>query len=317
MIARADGSPFATAGGVKSRLIVNPGAGSEEGAAAVLRLNERLRAYFGDLDIVVTASAGDARHGAQQAVEQGYELLFIAGGDGTLHEALNGVCQAGRGISAVTFGIVPLGTGNDFATALGIPDDPDAAIDLLARGRSRLVDVGRLNGNCFVNVSAGGFVAEVSDAVTPELKTVAGKLAYLIGGAQVLVNYEPVQVTWRTSAAAPLTRAKLELFAVCNSRLVGGGRLIAPDAVLDDGLLDVCFVEDMPTVDFVRLLRRVSDGDHLEDARVTYFRTRELEIAFDRPRKVNMDGQVIETDRGCYSVLPRAARFLAADERSA
>ena len=256
----------------------------------------------------MTGGEGDARRAARRAVEEGYDHLFVAGGDGTLNEALNGVCDAPRGLSGVTFGIIPLGTGNDFAAALGIPDDLDQAIDVLSRRQPRQVDVGRLNGEHFINVSAGGFIAEVSDAVTPQLKTIAGKLAYLIGGAQALMRHEPIGASYRTPAAAG--RLRLETFAVCNSRLVGGGRLIAPDAVLDDGELDVCFIEDMPDVEFVALLRRVSGGDHVADERVRYFRTSELELALDRPVKVNIDGQVLETDRCRYSVLPRAATFL-------
>jgi diacylglycerol kinase (ATP) len=102
----------------------------------------------------------------------------------------------------------------------------------------------------------------------------------------------------------------LYAFAVCNSRLVGGGRLIAPEALIDDGELDVCLIHAMPTLEFLTLLRRVSDGDHVEDDRVAYFRTRELELTFDRTIKVNTDGQVLEADRCCYRIMPRAARFL-------
>jgi diacylglycerol kinase (ATP) len=294
---------------VKSRLIVNPAAGSDRGADVGGVVAERLRRRFGAVDLVMTAAQGDARRAGREAAQSGCDYLFVAGGDGTLNEVLNGVCEAPRALSRVTFGIVPIGTGNDFATALGIPEDLDQAIDVLQRRQSRQVDVGRLNGEHFVNVSAGGFIAEVSDAVSPQLKTIAGKLAYLIGGAQALLGHEPIAASYRSRASAGALR--IETFAVCNSRLVGGGRLIAPDAVFDDGELDVCLIEDMPDVEFVALLRRVSNGAHVADERVRYFRTSELELTFDRSIKVNVDGQVLETDRCHYSVLARAARFLA------
>ena len=102
----------------------------------------------------------------------------------------------------------------------------------------------------------------------------------------------------------------LHAFAVCNSRLVGGGRLIAPLATIDDGLLDVCLIDAMSTVEFLALLRRVSDGEHVDDERVRYFQSSALELAFDRVIKVNTDGEVLETNRCRYEVLPRAARFL-------
>ena len=102
----------------------------------------------------------------------------------------------------------------------------------------------------------------------------------------------------------------LYAFAVCNSRLVGGGRLIAPDAVIDDGELDVCLIQAMPTLEFLALLRRVSEGDHVDDDRVAYFRTRELKLTFDHPIKVNFDGQVLEAEQCRYGIMPRSARFL-------
>ena len=293
---------------MKSKLIVNPTAGTDAAPDHLETMNRLLRRRIGRLDIVITVSEGDATDAAAQAVEDGYDHLFVAGGDGTLNEALNGVARVDGGLEAITFGVIPLGTGNDFATALGLPEDVEAAIDLLLESKASRVDVGRLNDHYFVNVSAGGFLAEVSDAVNPRLKTVAGKLAYLIGGAQVLMDYEPVRV--RRRRAEGDEEMALYAFAVCNSRLVGGGRLIAPDAVIDDGELDVCLIQAMPTLEFLALLRRVSEGDHVDDERVAYFRARELELSFDRPIKVNFDGQVLEAERCRYGIMPHAARFL-------
>lgn len=313
---------------MKSKLIVNPMSGTDSAPAHLIMMNQRLRERVGTLDIVITVAEGDATQAGQRAVEDGYDHLFVAGGDGTLNEVLNGVARVDGGLDAVTFGLIPLGTGNDFANALGLPDEAEAAIEMLVDGEPLAVDVGRLNDHYFVNVSAGGFIAEVSDAVNPQLKTLAGKLAYLIGGAQVLLDYEPVRARLRRaqnggeSVDAPgtgrlpetmkdvPTEIALHAFAVCNSRLVGGGRLIAPHAMVDDGLLDVCFIHAMPTVEFLGLLRRVSAGDHVDDDRVTYFRARELELTFDRVIKVNTDGQVLEADRCHYRIMPGAARFL-------
>ncbi|MCA1613630.1 MAG: YegS/Rv2252/BmrU family lipid kinase, partial [Acidobacteria bacterium] len=228
---------------MKSRLIVNPVSGSDSGPEYLQAINERLRAAVGDLDIVMTVGGGDAADAAEAAAREGYGRVFVAGGDGTLNEAVNGVSRVPGALARVTFGLIPLGTGNDFATALGLPEDVDAAVQILIAGRTVEVDVGALNGRRFVNVSAGGFIAEVSDAVDPRLKSVAGKLAYLVGGAQVLFEFEPVRARVSATGAGGETEAReldLHLFAVCNSRQVGGGRLIAPSALIDDGLLDVC-----------------------------------------------------------------------------
>jgi diacylglycerol kinase (ATP) len=166
-----------------------------------------------------------------------------------------------------------------------------------------------VNERYFVNVSAGGFIAEVSDAVDPRLKTIAGKVAYLLGGAPILFTHTPVEAQIETSEGRAM-RATLTIFAVCNSRLIGGGRLIAPHAAIDDGLLDVCLIEAMPTVDFLALLTRVSGGQHVDDERVTYFRAPDVRFKLDRDVKVNTDGEVLEAASCDYRVLPRALRVL-------
>jgi len=300
---------------MRSRLIVNPVSGADAAPDYLQRINERLRAGVGEMDIVMTVAPGDALRAAEQAAREGYEQLFVAGGDGTLNEVLNGVVQVQGALAAITFGLIPFGTGNDFAVALGLPEDADAAIDILLAGRTIETDVGVLNDRHFINVSAGGFIAEVSSAVDPALKTIAGKFAYLIGGAQVLLDYEHVGARVRLAAEGRTVEREisLEMFAVCNSRLVGGGRRIAPGAFIDDGLLDVCIVEEMPALEFVRLLASVPAGDHIEDERVAYFRARELDLEFTRTIKVNTDGEVLEAARCQYRIRPRAARFLAGE----
>jgi diacylglycerol kinase (ATP) len=292
---------------MRIKLIVNPASGQETAIGHLPAINARLR-EAGDVDIVLTTGEGDGVEAGRRAALEGYDRVFVAGGDGTLNEVLNGLAQVDGALGAVVLAVVPLGTGNDFATAIGVPASPEDAVDALLGGAVAPVDVGRVNDRCFLNISAGGFIADVSDAVNPQLKTVLGKLAYLIGGAQVLLDYEPVSA--RVANAATVTKASLLAFAVCNSRLIGGGRLIAPHAIVDDGWLDVCLIHAMPTLEFVALLRRVSSGDHVDDERVTYFRTQQLELAFDRAVRINTDGQVLEADRCRYEVLPGAARVL-------
>lgn len=298
---------------MKARLFVNPVSGADEAADYLPLINERLREHVGLMDIVMTVAEGDAAAGAEQAAREGYDHLFVAGGDGTLNEVLNGIAAVPGALDRVVLGIIPLGTGNDFASMLGFPEDVPGTLDALAASRPMPVDVGQVNGRYFLNASGGGFIAEVSDAVDTQLKSIAGKLAYLIGGAQVLLTHEPVAtaITWKDGRASGGRELALHAFAVCNSRQVGGGRLIAPDAVIDDGLLDVCVIESMPTLDFVALLRRVSSGDHVDDERVHYFRATELALEFERTVKVNTDGQVLEATRCEYRIHPRAARLLA------
>jgi diacylglycerol kinase (ATP) len=297
----------------RARVIVNPSSGRERAPDAIDSITATLRRRFSSVEITETLAGGDAERAAVTAVADGCDVLFVAGGDGTVNEVMNGLAAA-RVLDRVAIGILPFGTGNDFATALGIPSDIDAALEVLVRAEERRTDLGEVNGRVFINTSGGGFIAEVSEAVTPQLKTIAGRLAYLIGGAQALIEFEPVRARIRMEPGHRERELGVHAFAICNSRLIGGGRLIAPDAVVDDGRLDVCLIEAMGMLEFAALARKVADGEHVGDPRVIYEQVESARIELDRTIKVNTDGEVFE-DRLCnYRVLPKAARFLVGDE---
>ena len=296
----------------RARLIVNPSSGRERATEYAWAICSRLRAEYEGVEIFLTMGDGDSEEAAARAVADGCTTIFVAGGDGTLNEAVNGVASA-NALGGVTFGVIPLGTGNDFAAALDIPLEIEEALQVLLRGKRLAVDLGLANGRLFLNTSGGGFIAEVSVAVTPQLKTIAGRLAYLVGGAHALMEYEPVRATVSANPGNFRMGLGLYTFAVCNSRLIGGGRLIAPEAILDDGLLDVCLIESMSTLEFVALARKVAGGDHVNDPRVRYLQASSVIIEFDRDIRLNTDGEVFEARRCEYSVLPRAATFLTGD----
>jgi diacylglycerol kinase (ATP) len=295
---------------MRARVILNPVSGVDTAPDHATAISRRLRERYDTVEVVLTAAPGDAARAARVAAEDGCGLVVAGGGDGTLNEVINGVAAAGA-LDRTTLGIVPLGTGNDFAAALGIPPDVEGALGVLTGGVTRAVDLGSVNGRLFVNTSSGGYIAEVSVAVTPQMKSIGGRLAYLVGGAQALLEFDPVRATVAAEPTGLRLGEGLYAFAVCNSRLIGGGKLIAPRAVVDDGLLDACLIEAMPTVEFVALLRRVAAGSHMDDPRVRYVQISSLTLSFDRQIRINTDGEVFEASACDYRVLPRAVTFLA------
>jgi diacylglycerol kinase (ATP) len=298
----------------RARLILNPASGADRAPALLPRINAALRTIVGDLDVTVTLDADDAARTAVRAVEEGCDALYVAGGDGTLNAVLRGL-DGRPSLDALPIGIIPLGTGNDFAKALGLGEDPDEALEHLVEQRIIAVDVGMLNGRPFVNTSAGGFVADVSEAVTEGLKDVTGKLAYVIGGARALLGSEPfatrLTIVDGDVAAVRAWEGDLELqmFAICNARMIGGGYPIAPMALIDDGLLDVFLVRRMPLLEFVGVLQAIAGGVHQHDERVLHFRAGAFDLHFDREVRVNTDGELFAAATCEYRVRPRAARF--------
>jgi diacylglycerol kinase (ATP) len=296
---------------VHVRLIVNPSSGANRGPELLPLITDRFRPLAADLDVTVTASEDDITQAAVRATAERTDLLLIAGGDGTVNVALRALAAIDGAFDRLTLGVIPAGTGNDLAKALDLGEAPEAAIDILLQRQVIDVDLGVLNDRAFINVSAGGFVADVSAILTEELKDATGKLAYVIGGARALFGREPFSAEVRIGGVPPFPGSiELQMFAICYARLIGGGYPIAPDALIDDGLLDVFLVKRTPTLEFIALLQKVAAGQHVGDDRILHFRADELEVTFDRVVNVNTDGEVLEASRCQYHVRPRAVRFL-------
>lgn len=298
---------------MRARLIANPTSGANRALPLLPTINERLRTLVTDLDITITTGESDVQRAATRAVDEGCDFLFVAGGDGTLNAAIRAVTLMPGALERLTFGVIPTGTGNDFAKALGLGEDAERALEFLLAAHVVDVDLGAVNGRGFVNISAGGFIADVSAVLTEELKDATGKLAYVIGGARALFGRDPFSARLRLGEDDSVPPLDLQMFAVCNARFIGGGYPIAPDALIDDGLLDVFLVKRTPVVEFIGLLQKVATGSHTEDGRIVQLRASALDLIFDREVHVNTDGEVLQTDRCEYRVLPRAARFLCGD----
>jgi len=250
----------------------------------------------------------DLEHAAARAVRRGAGAIVAAGGDGTLNAVVNGVARVRGGLARVRLGLLPVGTGNDFARTLDLPLDPSEAVARLAAGRTRRLDAARLNDRLFINASGGGFTAATSTRVSSRLKAWVGRVAYLVGGAQALMAHQPVLTEVTLDDERLLL--PLHLFAVCNGRSLGGGHTLAPDAAPDDGWLDVCLVHGTSTLDLVTLLPKLSAGEHLDEGHVRYGRARRVSMRFARLTPVNADGEALFTSRCLYQVLPGAVSFI-------
>jgi diacylglycerol kinase (ATP) len=289
-------------------LIANPASGTAQGSEALDEVQQHLRSAGHDVHVRETAARGDAERFARDSAASGVDIVVAVGGDGTLNEVVNGVASAPDGLARCAIGLIPAGTGNDFARTLGMAE-PDVALAALAAGHERRVDLVSLGERVFLNASAGGFTAETSANVSSEMKQAVGTLAYLIGGARAVLEYEPVGV--RVEWEGRSLEADLQLFAICNGAYIGGGHQLAPTARPDDGLMEVCLVRATSTLDFLALLPRLSSGDHVDDDDVAYFRTRAVTLSFSRTIKINTDGEVLEAARCEYVMRPGAVRLIA------
>lgn len=258
----------------------------------------RLRAAGHAVWPSLTFEEGDAVRLARTAAEAGADLVIAAGGDGTINEVVNGLMQArwsGR------LGIVPIGTANDFAFGMEIPESIPAAFSVAVDGNRRQVDVARLNERYFVNVSTGGFGATATEETPSDTKRLLGPWAYVITGVRKFTELRPSRARFSTQAGEAY-EGEVMLFAVGNAKRTGGGSMLTPRAEFGDGELDVMIVPGMPRMDFVALLPDLRAGTHVDNPDVLYFRTEVLEVTSDEELSVNVDGEPMGGNRFRYSL---------------
>ncbi|MDF2775209.1 MAG: lipid kinase [Geminicoccaceae bacterium] len=246
----------------------------------------------------ITWEPDDGAMFAREAMAAGVDTVIACGGDGTVNEVLNGL-EGTR----VALGIIPAGTANDFARQVSIPDDPNAAADIILKRRPVIIDTATMNGRRFLNVSSGGVGAEATAETPADAKASLGPVAYFISGLRKLAGLEPRRALFE----APEFRLDAEflLFAVGNARATGGGSLVTPKASVRDGLLDVCIIEAMTRGEFAKLVLRVKRGEHLESPGVRYLQVPWFRIRSREPMTLNVDGESTELREASYSASPR------------
>jgi diacylglycerol kinase (ATP) len=264
--------------------IVNPAAGRGRTRRLLNDLNAAARAA--DAEIVVSPEPGAPTKLAHAAAEQGRDLV-ACGGDGLVAEVAGVAADTGRRLA-----IVPTGAGNDFARVLGYdPRNPLRAFDALARGGDRVVDLGRVNGRWYTCVTASGFDAEANRWANT-VQRLSGTTLYVAAVLRTLAVYKPHPFRLTVDREAHDLRAWL--IAVGNSPAYAGGMKIAPDAQLDDGLLDVTVVGDMSKPEFLVNFPKVFKGTHTSHNKVRTFRGAHVELeSLDHavPMEVYADGE--------------------------
>jgi diacylglycerol kinase (ATP) len=246
-----------------------------------------------------TMGEGDATLAAAEAVDRGFDIIIAAGGDGTLNEVVNGMAEKKH---RPPLGILPLGTTNDFARALGIPKNWEFACDLILQQYTHDIDVGKINSRYFINIAGGGSMTELTYEVPSKLKTMIGQLAYYIKGFELLPRFQPVELSFRSEEIT--MNEEVMMFLICNSNSVGGFEKLAPDASLHDGLLDVFILRKCNLAEFIRIVSAATRGEHLNDPHVVHFKTRRLEVTTADYVQINLDGEFGGTLPCSFSVLP-------------
>jgi diacylglycerol kinase (ATP) len=276
----------------KTKLIINPNA--DVGRA--WRWGSDLRIVvdeFGGADWSGTVYPTHAIDLARQAAEDGYELVIAVGGDGTTHEVINGLMQVPEE-KRPRLGIVPVGTGNDFASNVGIQSKPDLAMRRVFTGQPKRVDIASIKSGdrCeyWDNTLGIGFdaTANIRSHRVPILR---GFFVYLISAIQtIMLNHDPAFLEFKSDQESWQDHSLL--LVLCNGAREGGGFHVAPEALVDDGWLDYASITNVPRWMMFRLLPEVMNGTHGRFHQVRLNKFRELHLKSDRPLIIHTDGEI-------------------------
>src|SRR2546423_736315 len=283
-------------------VLVNPSAGGGRAAKVLPELERALSARGLKYRLGLTTSLEPGREEARAAAAAG-EIPVVMSGDGLIGQ-VGGVLAGGE----APMGVIPGGRGNDLARVLGIPTEVTGAVDVLAAGSTRTIDVGEINGRRFLGIASCGFDSE-ANRIANQARLVKGNLVYLYAALRALAAWKPARFELILDGD-PLQFTGYSV-AAANSKAFGGGMFVAPDAELDDGRLDVVWISDVAKLRYLANLRKVFKGRHVDNEEVSVLRAAEVSISADRPFAVYADGDHVADLPATIRLLPRALNVIA------
>ena len=289
----------------KPYIIFNPNAGSAGHRADIRKRLKQLEPFA----FRTTRKRGDAEKWACHARGSKARVIVVAGGDGTLNEVVNGL---GPMTQKMCIGLVPLGTGNDFARTMGLPPSIEDNLEIIRFGKRRRIDVVRVKSKVsryFVNVSAGGFSGIVGRKITPRIKRTWGPLAYVRGAAAALLKLEAYKTDIELDDRERFS-AELYNVVVANGRFVAGGLPIAPNADPSDGKLEVVLIPKVSAAEMALLAAQIVLGKHLSSNATIFRQARKIVVRSPSGMFFNVDGELVGNAPATFQIMPRALNFI-------
>lgn len=294
---------MSTATGRKVGLLINPTAGRGRGAKAGRQAAGHLRDSGLEVSELVGRDVREAGDLAAEAISDGVDALVVVGGDGMVHLGLQSVAA-----TSVPMGVIPAGTGNDLARAVNLPlDDPTAAAEIVVKGDTRQIDLGRSSGQWFAGIVAAGFDAKVNDRVN-RMRGARSALRYNMALLAELRTFQPIN--YHLEIDDEIQEIPAMLIAVANIASYGGGILMAPDASMEDGMFDIVIVAPVGKGTLLRFSPTLRRGAHLTHPAVSVLRGRRVKL--DAPDvTAYVDGERLGPLPRTFEAVPAALTVFA------
>ena len=270
----------------RARIIYNPTSGRELFKKHLPEVLEALEIAGYEASCHATTGEGDAISAAKRAVENNFDIIIAAGGDGTLNEVVAGVSEFEN---RPKIGLIPMGTTNDFARAVHIPRDIKRAVEIIVKGDTIPVDVGKVNERYFINIAGGGRITELTYEVPSKLKTMLGQLAYYLKGIEMLPSINATKVRIEYDGEVFEDEAMMFLVGLTNS--VGGFEKLAPSSSINDGKFSLLILKKVNIAEFIRLATLAIRGEHLGDPHVIYKKAQHITVTSEDKVLLNLDGE--------------------------
>lgn len=269
----------------KLKFIYNPSAGDGTLKDKLDYIIERFQ-KLGYLTVPFRSDNPKKLESAFFDIHEDYEAVCVSGGDGTLSSVIN--IMASRRLD-MPIGIFPFGTANDFATHLNIPKNLSACCDIVKNGSIKKVDIGRVNNSYFLNVCSAGLLTDVSHKTDTNLKNTLGKIAYYIKGIEEIPKFTTFKM--RMQYGSNVIEDNFLLFLILNGSSAGGFTRLAPNARIDDGLMEVIAIKNTNITNILALFLKILRGEHIGDPNMYYFQTDKLKISCDEDCETDIDGE--------------------------
>jgi len=285
--------------------IINPVAGGGKPLKLIPRIKSIFHATDRKYHIEITKRPGHATEIAREYTSKASFRVYSVGGDGTLNEVINGMAGTDSSLA-----VIPGGSGNDFIRTICADPLADDILERAVEGREKLIDLATVNGRYFINISSMGFDAEVALKTNKHKKFYGpyGKLAYIASVFETLVKYKNNLIEIIVDGVHTATKSLL--VAIANGKYYGGGMKPAPEAQVDDGLLDVCLIGPKSRLEIVRFFPMFIKGRHSELEGVHFFKVKTFEIHCDREIPLNIDGESLMARDAVYRIIPEGIRIV-------